>query len=423
MENNKAYDQRVPYEDLPICDLIVDTIYEGGNGHGKAAEVLNKLMGCSNSSGFRKVKRKDGSGLTAYIVLFTSMDVLEWPDYLNRETGILRYYGDNRKPGQDLLGTSKQGNRILENVFADLNSEDEAIRNIPPFFVFQKEGKGYDVRFLGLAAPGNPKISPDRDLVAFWRNLGENRFQNYEAYFTILDTKKPISRKWLDALVYNNKASDEYAPDAWKSFKNKGRNGIIPLLAPIISTIPSTYDQLQSDEEGNRCIRQIWQHYQRNPFGFENCAKSIVEKLDNNFQDLELTRERRDGGRDAVGYYAIWPGSPVNQTLRMPCAMEAKCYSQKHGVGVHDMSRLISRIRMRQFGVMVTTSYIDKQAYQEVIDDQHPILMLTATNIAAILRKSAITSSDMDEWLKNLDESDPRTLQKRIAIYYHSLKK
>lgn len=64
--------------------------------------------------------------------------------------------------------------------------------------MFKKTGVGRDIQFLGLAAPGNPKISPDRDLVAFWRTVKEKRFQNYEAYFTVLDTgEKPISRRWI----------------------------------------------------------------------------------------------------------------------------------------------------------------------------------------------------------------------------------
>jgi hypothetical protein len=33
--------------------------------------------------------------------------------------------------------------------------------------------------------------------------------------------------------------------------------------------------------------------------------------------------------------------------------------------GVREMSRLISRLRHRQFGVLVTTSYVDNQAYRE----------------------------------------------------------
>jgi hypothetical protein len=36
------------------------------------------------------------------------------------------------------------------------------------------------------------------------------------------------------------------------------------------------------------------------------------------------------------------------------------------------MSRLISRLRFRQFGVFITTSYFHHQAYEEVRLDQHP---------------------------------------------------
>jgi len=87
----------IPFEQLQTADLIVDTVYEGGKVSGKGSEVLSKLMpNCSNSGGFRKIMRKDGSGLPAYVVLYTSMSELAWPDFLDEETGIFRYYGDNR---------------------------------------------------------------------------------------------------------------------------------------------------------------------------------------------------------------------------------------------------------------------------------------------------------------------------------------
>jgi len=49
---------------------------------------------------------------------------------------------------------------------------------------------------------------------------------------------------------------------------------------------------------------------------------------------------------------------------------------------------LISRIRHRQFGVLVTTSVVHKQAYQEVREDRHPIVFITGRDIAEILIKS-----------------------------------
>lgn len=399
----------VSFDKLSTAELVVDTVYKGGNVSGKGSEVLCKLMpGCSNSGGFRKVMRKDGSGLPAYVVLYTSMQELAWPDYLDEATGIFRYYGDNRSPGRTILDTPRKGNQLLEFVFDCLNSKDGSIKDIPPFFIFKKTGCGWDVKFLGLAAPGNPRISPDRDLVAFWRTMNEERFQNYEAYFTVLDTDQAIDRRWINALIYDHDNSMMFAPNVWKQFIAKGRNGIAPLIAKKIVDIPSKYDQLQSDIEGQKCIQMIRDFYTEFPQGFELCAKDILEKTDEKFQDFELTRPWRDGGRDALGYYVIHPGGKANSPLRIDCALEAKCYSEKNSVGVREMSRLISRIRYRQFGVMLTTSYVDSQAYKEVVEDGHPILIITATDIANTLRRNSITSENIDEWLISLDNHDTR---------------
>ncbi len=407
---------KVPFNSLKNADLVVDAVYEGGKQNGKASEVLSKLLpGCSNSGGFRKVMRKDGSGLPAYVVLYTSMTELAWPDYLDEETGIFRYYGDNRSPGRALLDTPRKGNQLLEFVFSCLNSRGDAIKNIPPFFIFKKHGIGWDVQFLGLAAPGNPKLSPDKDLVAFWRTLDEKRFQNYEAYFTVLNTEESIDRRWLDALIHNHDDSLQYAPSAWLRFMNQGRNGITPLIAKKLPKVPDKYTQLQSDNEGMYCLDIIRDYYKNNAYGFERCAQDILLKMDEHFQDFSLTRPWRDGGRDALGYYVIGSGSKSNYPLRIDCALEAKCYSKDNSVGVKEMSRLISRIRYRQFGVMMTTSYVHKQAYEEVITDGHPILIVSASDIAQILRSNAIMSDNIQEWLGSLDYMD----NCRIGRSYH----
>lgn len=412
----------VAFDKLKEADLVVDTIYKGGKVSGKASEVLSKLMpGCSNSGGFRKVMRKDGSGLPAYVVLYTSMQELAWPDYLDEETGIFRYYGDNRSPGRTLLDTPRKGNLLLEFVFACLNSRDGSIKNIPPFFIFKKTGNGWDVQFIGLAAPGNPRISPDKDLMAFWRTIDEKRFQNYEAYFTVLETTAPISREWLNALIHDHDQSLQYAPEAWKCFIKQGRNGIIPLIAKKLPNIPSKYAQLQSDNEGHICLDKIREHYKDNPYGFEVCAKDLLEKMDERFQDFSLTRAWRDGGRDAQGYYVIGSGGKANHALRIECALEAKCYSEHVSVGVKQMSRLISRIRYRQFGVMLTTSFVDKQAYKEVVEDGHPILIISASDIAHILRRNSITSSNISDWLAALDEEDATRMTRRARVYNESV--
>lgn len=405
------------FDELESADLVIDAIYKGGTAPNISAEPFHKLMpSCENSGGFRKKLREDGSGKYAYIVLYTSMEEIEWPDYLDEETGIFRYYGDNREPGCELTDTKKHGNKILEWVFGLLN-EGTRLEDIPPFFVFKKTGNGRDIQFLGLAVPGNPKISPDKDLVAFWRTVKEKRFQNYESYFTILNTgEKPTTKQWINALIYDHKNSWQYAPDAWKKFVKQGRNGIDALKAPRIFKVPSKYDQLQSDVEGNRCLEVIRAHYKDNPYGFEACATNIISKMDSNFIDFSLTRPWRDGGRDAIGYYSISTGGKVNHPLKIDCALEAKCYSSNNAVRVRQMSRLISRIRYRQFGIMITTSYVDRQAYKEVVEDGHPILIVTASDIAGILRNNAIDSTNIENWLRTIDHST-----NRLEAYYHRL--
>ncbi|MFC1933067.1 restriction endonuclease [Chloroflexota bacterium] len=73
-----------------------------------------------------------------------------------------------------------------------------------------------------------------------------------------------------------------------------------------------------------------------------------------------------------------------------------------NGVGVKETSRLISRLRYRQFGIFITTSYISLQAYKEIKQDQHPIIIISGRNIASILIKSGFNSIDMVRaWLSS----------------------
>ena len=97
-----------------------------------------------------------------------------------------------------------------------------------------------------------------------------------------------------------------------------------------------------------------------------------------------------------------------NPPLNIDCAIEAKCYAPSKAVGVREMSRLISRIRYRQFGILVTTGYVDRQAYEEVLEDGHPILIVTGADIAHVLHKNSITGENVSEWLASIENRYPR---------------
>ena len=396
----------VQFEDLEKSDLILNCVYKGGKAPNMSAEPFHKLIPeCENAGGFRKRLRQDGSGKYAYIVLYTSLEEPEWPDSLDEQTGIFSYFGDNREPGRTLLDTKKKGNLVLKTAF-DLLNGGTKLEDIPPFLIFKKTGHGRDIQFLGLAAPGNPNIAPGKDLVASWKKVNDKTFQNYEAYFTILDTgKTPVTREWIKSLIYDHSHSLNYAPEAWKSFIKYGRKGIIPLRPHSGCIVPNKYDQLQSDEEGMQCLNIIRERYKNDKRGFEVCAANIVCKMDTNYQSFVFSDTWRDGGTNVTGKYVISQSGKVNIPISLGCALEAKCCDVDNGINLKEMSRLIARIKEQQMGVFVTTSYVDS----EVVENGYPVLILTASDIAAVLRNNSISSRNIHDWLDSVD-SDYRKM-------------
>jgi|SRR6266536_4851626 len=62
-----------------------------------ADDDLGKLIaGAGNQGGFRAVGSWDAPRL---LILYSSMDDPDWPDFIDVYTGVFTYFGDNRKPG------------------------------------------------------------------------------------------------------------------------------------------------------------------------------------------------------------------------------------------------------------------------------------------------------------------------------------
>lgn len=133
-------------------------------------------------------------------------------------------------------------------------------------------------------------------------------------------------------------------------------------------------------------------------YAFEKCASAIAQLMDANIISCDNTRHWRDGGRDATGVYRIGFRSAYTD---VDFSLEAKCYKIEIGCGVKETSRLIARLRHRQFGIFVTTSYVSLQAYKEILEDRHPVLILAATDIAKILiSKGLAEPTSLFNWLR-----------------------
>jgi hypothetical protein len=368
----------------------VDRVYRGGPQPNWAADPLGRLLPVGLQGGIRI---SGGQQVPRLVALATSGVNPDWPDAIDIVTGSVTYYGDNRQPGSDLHDTPKGGNIVLRNTFDWAHADAAARRQVPPFFLFAKAGPARDIVFRGVLAPGAPELTADEDLVAVWRSQHGRRFQNYRAQFTILDIAT-ATRAWINDILAGDSLSAN-CPGPWYRWITGGH---YQALTAAKIEYRSRKEQIPTDLVGRQILARIYDHFARQPTRFESFAAHLWQMADGHVGAYEVTRAAVDGGRDAIGDYRIGPASdPVTVTF----ALEAKLYDPAgSGVGVADVSRLISRLRHRQFGVLVTTSYVARQAYQEVRADQHPVVILAGTDIVALLQaKGYSTPAAVGQWL------------------------
>lgn len=375
----------VPFEQLSMSNLIVDCIYESDADGQLAGEPISKLLpGSGNMGGFRVSGRGNRKN---WVVLFTTGEDRDWPDSLDLNTGKFVYFGDNKTPGHELHDTRAGGNKVLRHAFARLHDEASPRIDVSPFFIFKKhqtKNGARSVQFKGLAVPGFPGLSATEDLVAVWKSTDGQRFQNYRSTFTILDAPV-VSRDWIADLVAGNPDTHN-APKAWLKWASTGTYR--PLVSEPTTVIRSHEQQTPDTPLNSSILACVWSHFKDAPIAFEAFAARIYQMTDSRVVIDEITRGTIDGGRDAIGRYLLGlPDDPVYVEF----SLEAKCYRppinghSPNTVGVKEVSRLISRIRHRQFGVLVTTSLVARQAYEEVREDRHPILFISGRDISEIL--------------------------------------
>lgn len=386
--------------------LYIDAIYKSDpSKKDMSAEVLSKLLGVKNQGGFRYLGKTETPNL---VILFTSGEDIYWRDELDSSVGLLLYYGDNKTPGTDLHKTKLHGNEILRYVYELASSNDvDKRKKIPPILVFKKT-TGRDVKFLGLAVPGI-KGKPNKDwLTAVWGcNRNGDRFQNYKAYFTILNTSSGsdyqsgfgVNLAWINDIEVGNAFNSIHAPIEWKKYILKENYSV--LVSKKEKFIKTKEEQLPDDNnkmEMLMCLQQYFYSKDRG-YSFEKFAADLTQYMDSAVVDINVTRPYKDGGLDAEGRYRIFQN--VENTVYVEFYLQAKCYKPTNAVGVSDTARLISRIKDRQFGIMFTTSYVATQAYEEILKDGHPIVIINGKNIIEyIFNELEIrTVLDLEKWL------------------------
>ena len=366
------------FEDLRAADLAIDRTYRGGKAGNRGDDPISKLLRVGNAGGFR-FQGSPTRNLVRCLALYTSGADPDWPDRLDLSDGTFTYYGDNKRPGKELHDTPRKGNLALRRLFDDAQTPQGRL-NVPPVMLFAKAGQGTDVVFRGLLVPGSPTMPIDEQLVAIWRSSGSERFQNYRATFSVLNVPI-VSRLWIEQIEAGTPDSSA-APAPWLNWLRTG----LParLLAPRSIIHRTREQQLPESRSDMEMLAAIHSHFAADPHRFEEFAAQIWLMMAPATDELEVTRRSRDGGRDAIGRYRI---GPPTDPIRIDFALEAKCYAPQASVGVREVSRLISRLRHRNFGVLVTTSFVNQQAYREIRDDQHPVAIVSGADIVALLKQ------------------------------------
>lgn len=389
------------FDQLTTAPLVVDAIYEGGNVGNLKSEVISKVLSVENDKG--ESLRVHTTGGFRYrgnlpnplvVALTSNSSEPAWPDSINPFSGQLTYFGDNRSPGE-LHETHLGGNQILADSFARFGDGKKARQSLPVFFYFTK-WSGFSQQFRGLVVPGGVGVTSDDQLSAIWRTKNGARFQNYRAIFTVLNIPE-ISRQWISDLMLG-KDKIVNAPENYKWWVATGKYE--PLVSENVVQIRTKQEQLPQDAAGLKLVEHIHLRFKDKPYDFEPVALALWRLLSKLPMDAEVTRKAVDGGRDAFGVVRV---GPTSDPLKLDFALEAKCYGINNSVGVKETSRLISRLRRHHFGVLVTTSFIGKQAYEEIREDRHPVVLMTGADISKVLQANGYDNvNKLDHWLDTI---------------------
>jgi hypothetical protein len=383
------------FDELKSADLIVDALYERDTTRNDVrSDPLGPLTLTGNQGGFRFRGTIEKPEL---VVLYTTMDDPIWPDSIDEENGIFVYFGDHKTPGYELHDrrAGRGGNEILRRTFELAHSGAKGREKVPPFLVFSRGAKGRDAVFRGLAVPGAAHLDTGTDLIAIWKTIKGQRFQNYRATFTILNLDR-VSRAWISELQAGSNSGPS-CPHIWADWIKTGKPK--PLRAEKPTRVRTKDQQLGGTAQLHMIAHAIYEYFAVDPTLFETFAADVVRWMDQNVTSLEVTRPSLDGGRDGIGTYRI---GMAQDCVTVDFAVQAKCYSPNAGLGVDIVSRLISRLRNRQFGVLVTTSFLARQAYEEIVEDQHPIIVCSGGDIAELMvtKFGLHTKVQVSAWLK-----------------------
>lgn len=372
-------------------------------------------------------KGPDGVARRAAILISSSphkKGTLEtpWQDHFDPDNGHIRYFGDNKDPGND--PTQSLGNRELLRAFQFAHHHDKETREqTPPLLFFRRvthqgKSKGFP-QFEGFG------IITSAELITQWDNKQGHSFSNYVFDFTVFSVAKEHEEfdwRWIDARRDKTKSladTLEFAPDSWKTWLKEGPNALPKIRRRVakLNLVPTEDQKPEKGSELEKALKTIYEYYAGKKHHFESLAELVAEKAlgadSASYHQGWVTSAGGDGGADFIARLEI--GSDVAKT-KLVVLGQAKCEKPTTPTNGNHIARTVARLRRGWIGVYVTTSYFSLAVQEEVIQDRYPISLINGKRVAQEVLKIVHDSDDFDSvtaFLDHLSENHQSRISSR----------
>jgi len=314
-----------------------------------------------------------------------------WQDIFDVDNGHIRYYGDNKIPGNDPALSS--GNKVLLHAFDTYNSIDKIKYSVPLIFykavTRNNKPKGY-IEFNGFG------IITGIELITQYDRKLKRTFSNYAFDFQVFSLAKnheEFNWEWINERRNDKLSVDETlrnAPISWYEWIKNGnkvlekcRRRVSKLL---VSSIKEQLPEKSSNEE--RVLFEVYKYFKRKNARFEIVASAVTAKIIKDqvgqYKEGWITPKGSDGGVDFYGRLDVGVGFGKAKLIVLG---QAKCENLKRPTNGKDIARTVARLRRGWVGVYVTTSFFSDKVQREIIEDEYPIMLVNGKKLAETLIK------------------------------------
>lgn len=345
-----------------------------------------------------------------------------WHDDFDLDNGHVRYFGDHKIESQSPVGQTP-GNKALLDQFTLHNATTRQQRELAaPLLLFRSvtrngQQKGY-VEFCGLGVLERAERISQRD------RRGHN-FANYVFDVALLDLRpedEQLDWHWVQARRDRSVSMSESlarAPESWRRWVKAG-NQALPQLRRRVATrqVHTLKEQRPLPGSAQAAdLTTVYDYFHNRKHAFEHVAAAVTAQIirapGTTYIDGWLTRPASDGGADFIGRMDAGSGVAVTKFVVFG---QAKCVAPgRSSISAEQVARVTARLKRGWMGAYVTTDAYSPAAQIEVVEDQHPMLLISGLTVAQQLRNIAETShgGDIKRCIDSMVEHSPYPVVQR----------